>query len=117
MTAGLANPLSFDSWRKNGAPLMSIPLTEPRLHNSLAPSAEMYHSAATGASSTASMSEIDNVMRLIVNADRKTASLNCDIEPQLRLPDVNHFQNSSSRRCKLAILWRRASDTNKTVFT
>ena len=84
MTRGLENPLSFDSWRKNGAPPMSNPRTEPRLHNSLAPSAEMYHSAAAGASSTASMSEIDSVMHHIVNAGRKprhrSATLNRNID-------------------------------------
>jgi hypothetical protein len=42
---------------KKGAPPTSSPATEPRRHNSFAPSARLYHSTAFGASGTASMSD------------------------------------------------------------
>src|SRR5215831_12238906 len=56
--AGLPNPVSADSCRKNGASSISKPTTPPRFHSSVAPSARLYQSAAAGADGTASISEI-----------------------------------------------------------
>ena len=66
-TFGLANPSLVDSWRKNGAPEIAKPRTHPTLHNSVAPSADSYHFAASPASSTASIKESVRVTSLIVN--------------------------------------------------
>jgi len=43
---------------KNGAPEISKPATEPRLHNAVAPSARLYHSTAVGVSATASITDM-----------------------------------------------------------
>src|SRR5881394_62682 len=49
----------FTGWcRKNGAPSISRPATEPMLHNKRAPSAFMYQPTAVGVSGTANMTEI-----------------------------------------------------------
>jgi len=74
---------------------MSNPLTEPRLHNSVAPSAAMYHSAAAGASSTASMSEIDNVMHDIVNAARRRRHSPASLNDTLHATEPIKLRNHS----------------------
>src|SRR5262245_15919423 len=57
-TSGLSHPFLSGSPRKNGAPAISRPITDPRFHNSTAPKAFAYHVAAFGASRTASIREI-----------------------------------------------------------
>ena len=61
ISIGLFQPFLAGSARKKGAPSISKPATDPRLHNTVAPSACLYHSTAAGASGTASMREITGV--------------------------------------------------------
>ncbi|TMI78098.1 MAG: hypothetical protein E6H10_17805 [Bacteroidetes bacterium] len=56
--SGLSQPLLAGSPTKNGAPAISNPATDPRLHNTEAPRARWYHATAAGASLTASISDI-----------------------------------------------------------
>src|SRR5215213_3327948 len=55
--AGLSQPLLAGCPRKNGAPPISRPATDPRLHNTFASSARLYHSTADDVSSTASITD------------------------------------------------------------
>src|SRR5258705_1832562 len=55
---GVYQRLFAGSPRKNGAPSTVRPMTLPRFHNSVAPSAFAYHDAASVASDTASITEI-----------------------------------------------------------
>src|SRR5262245_39409134 len=56
--AGLSQPLFAGSPTKNGAPAISRPATDPRLHSSTAPSASLYQATARGASVTATITEM-----------------------------------------------------------
>jgi hypothetical protein len=58
MSFGLTKPGFTGSCKKNGAPSISRPATDPRLHNKRAPSALLYQSTASGVSVTASMTEM-----------------------------------------------------------
>jgi hypothetical protein len=51
--------------RKNGAPPISRPITEPRFHSSVAPRARWYQADAAGASGTASITEMAVTSRMI----------------------------------------------------
>jgi hypothetical protein len=54
---GLSQPLLAGSPRKKGAPAISRPATDPRLHSTVAPRARWYHSTAAGVSETASITD------------------------------------------------------------
>src|SRR5690349_8922305 len=55
---GLSQPLVAGSPKKNGAPAISKPATDPKLNETVAPSARLYHSTAVGVSSTANINDM-----------------------------------------------------------
>src|SRR5688572_22610342 len=57
---GLPHPLFSGSPRKNAAPAISKPITDPKFQSSVAPSASLYQAQAAGASMTANITEITN---------------------------------------------------------
>ncbi len=55
---GLSQPLLAGSPRKNGAPAISRPATDPKSHRIVAFSDRLYHSTAVGVSETASITDM-----------------------------------------------------------
>src|SRR5215471_9352087 len=55
--AGFSQPLLDGSPRKNAAPPISKPATDPTLHKTVAPRACLNHSTAAGVSATASITD------------------------------------------------------------
>src|SRR5215471_20910036 len=64
--SGLSHPFLSGWPRKKGAPRISMPSTEPRLHNCFAPRARLYHSTAAGVSLTASITDITDFCVCVV---------------------------------------------------
>jgi hypothetical protein len=73
--AGVSHPLFSGSPRKIGAPAIDRPITLPKFHSSVAPSARAYHRAASPASGTASITEMTGSIDAVCHCSAAARSL------------------------------------------